>query len=121
MKLGQTEIQDVRVASFGYNDVGRLDVAVDDAFRVGDIERVCNFYGEVEEGFCFNRAAADALFQRHAVQEFHGDERVPGVFADVINRADVGMIERRGGFSLTLEALKRICILRDVGREEFQG
>ena len=35
----------------------------------------------------------DAL-ERHAINELHGDERAPLVFADFMNRADVRMVER---------------------------
>ena len=35
---------------------------------------------------------------------FHDNEGLPVVFADVINRADVGMIQGRGGMRLTLES-----------------
>ncbi len=44
-QLGQTEIQYFRVASFGDKNIGRFDIAVDDAFPVGRVERIRNFDG----------------------------------------------------------------------------
>jgi hypothetical protein len=44
------------------------------------------------------------MLEGHAVEEFHGDERMPLVFADVVDGADVGMIQGRGSLRLALEA-----------------
>ena len=50
------------------------------------------------------RPARDAVLQRHAVQKLHGDERLAVLLADVVDRADVGMVQRGGGLRLALEA-----------------
>jgi hypothetical protein len=39
------------------------------------------------------------------------------VAADVVQRADVRMIQRRDGLRFTLEALAQLDSIRDVGRE----
>jgi hypothetical protein len=33
----QSKVEDLRVSALGHEDIGRLDVAVDDAFSVGGI------------------------------------------------------------------------------------
>jgi hypothetical protein len=43
LDFSQTEVQNLRVAAIGDEDVGRLDIAVNDAFCVGRIERISNF------------------------------------------------------------------------------
>ena len=43
------------------------------------------------------------------------------VFADFVNGADVGMVERRRSTRLAPEAFKRLGILGDAGRKKFEG
>ena len=42
-------------------------------------------------------------------------------FADFMDGADIGMIQRRGGLGFALETLKSLLILHDAVRKEFQG
>ena len=42
-----------------------------------------------------------ALLQRLAPQQLRGDERLAFIFIDVVNGADVGVMERRSGVGLT--------------------
>ena len=44
--------------------------------------------------------------QRGAVDQLHHDEAAAFVLADVVERADVGVVQRRGGARLALEALR---------------
>ena len=63
----------------------------------------------------------DQVLQRHAIQELHGDEHAAVFFADVINGADVGMVQRRSGLRLAPEAFQRLRVLRDVVGQELEG
>ena len=41
------------------------------------------------------------MLEGRLIQKLHGNERLPILFTDVVNRADIGMIQRRGlGFVL---------------------
>ena len=55
--------------------------------------------------------ATQPLLERLPLQEFHRNERQSFVLSDFINRADVGMIQGRGGPGFTLEALERLGIV----------
>jgi len=76
------------------NNVGGLDVAVDDAFAVGGVEGVGDFNSERKQRVHGQRAAGDATLQSFAFQIFHGDEGHAVLFADVVDGADVGMVQR---------------------------
>ena len=56
-----------------------------------------------------------------AVQVFHGDERLAILFTNVVNRADVGMVEGRGGLRFTSETLQCLAVSGHVFREKLQG
>ena len=103
-QFGESEIENLGVAAVGNKDVRRLDVAVDNALGVGGIERVSYFNRQIEYGVDVQRPMSDGVLQRLAVEVLQNDEGPAAFFAYVINRADVGMIERRGSFGFALEA-----------------
>ena len=70
--------------------------------------------------FHFHGAAVDQVLERCAIQKFHGDERFAFVFPNIVNRADVRMIQRAGGLGFPLETRKRLGILGEIIGEEFQ-
>ena len=85
----------------GHQDVGRLQIAVDDAFAVRGIQRIGNLDGVlqrlIERQRPFERLALDVL--HHQV-----------VRADVVELADVGMIQRGDRARLALEAFAELAL-----------
>jgi hypothetical protein len=85
------------VAVAGHDDVGRLDIAMDDAFGASGFEGVGNLNAEVEHLVVGYGLFCDELLQGVAFEQFHGDER--DFFASVVHHvnfvdgADVGMIQ----------------------------
>src|SRR5712692_2198803 len=60
------------------------------------------------------------MLERLAFHEFHGNEVLAVLLADIVNRADVGMIERGGGFGFAAEALECGGALRGFRRKKLQ-
>jgi hypothetical protein len=56
------------------------------------IQRICNLNPKCQKNVRLERPSTDPVFQRHTVQKLHCDKRLTILLADVINRADVGMI-----------------------------
>ena len=57
------------------------------------------------------------------LEQLHHDEVLPAVLgrlADVVDRADVRVVERGGRARLTLEPVHGLCIGRELRRQEFQ-
>jgi hypothetical protein len=52
---------------------------------------------QIEQFIRFGRLVADALPQRLALQQLHGDERAQLVFANIVDDADIRVIQSRGG------------------------
>ena len=65
--------------------------------------------------------SGDAVLQRLALEQLHGDERPPSCFADVVNRADVRMIQRGSSARFAPESLDCLRILGNVFGQKFQG
>ncbi len=60
------------------------------------------------------------MLQRLPLEQLHGNKRPAFELADVINRANIRMIQRRCGPRLAPESLDRLRILRNVVRKKFQ-
>ena len=89
----QAEVEELCLTAVGDEDVSWLDVAVDDTFGVRGIERVGNLQRQIDEAIVRQRFAADRLVERCTFQQLHDDEVLAGVFADVVDRADVRVIQ----------------------------
>jgi len=61
------------------------------------------------------------MLQSLAVQELHGDERLAALLADVVNRADVGMVESRRGLRFTLKTGNSLGVFGYFIGQEFQA
>ena len=60
------------------------------------------------------------MLQRHAIEKLHGDERMPILLADLVNRADVGMVQRRRRPRLAPEPLQRLRVVCNLIGQKFQ-
>src|SRR6267154_2641622 len=60
------------------------------------------------------------MLQSLTVEILHYDEALPVVFANFVDGADVGMIERGGSASFAAEAFQCMRVLRQIVRKELQ-
>ncbi len=79
-----------------HQHIGRLQIAMDNAARVGRIQGRCDLRRELQR-----RGFGERTAQWNAIHVFHHQV----VRADVVDGADVGMIERGDGPDLAVEAL----------------
>jgi hypothetical protein len=117
----QTKIQNLGVATVGDEDVGGLDVPMDDSFGVGGIQRVCYVNRNGPYGFKGDGPFGYHMLQGRAFEAFHGDEGYAILLANVVNRAYVGMIQCRGGLRFSLETCERLWIFGQALRQEFES
>ena len=61
------------------------------------------------------------VLQCFSLQELHRNEGLEVLLSDVIDSADVGMVESRSGLGFTPEALQRLLVLSHVLRKKLQG
>ncbi len=120
-QLREAEVEHLRVAARSDEDVGRLDVTVDDSAAVSGVERVGDLDRDVDRSIDIERLLLYDMSQRVALEQLHDDELPPGVLADVVHGADVRVVEGRGGARLALEPFGRGAIRGQRGRKELDG
>ncbi|NUM69147.1 hypothetical protein HUU39_28430 [candidate division KSB1 bacterium] len=65
--------------------------------------------------------ALQRLAQGLAFHEFHDDEVNAILFVNVVNGANIGMIQRRGGLRFLGEAEKAFLVGDEMGWEDFES
>jgi len=115
------EVHDFDVAGAGEHDVGRLDVAVDDAVPVRVVERGEHTCRDLEGAFREKSSTAgEQLPKCHAVDVLHddvGDDDIltvrinESVFAGVVYGDDVRVVQRSGALGLATEPLLECWVL----------
>ena len=119
--LCYAEIQDFGVAPAGDKNICRLDVAVDDALRVGSVQSISDLDGQIEHRLNFQGLAANSAPKRLALQQLHSKENSPLGLVDLVNGADVGMIQCRSSLGFTLKSADHKGALCDVIGQELES
>jgi hypothetical protein len=60
------------------------------------------------------------VLQGRAIQKLHGNESLPVLLANVVNRANVGMVECGCSLSFALKTGEGLRVSGNVFRQEFQ-
>ena len=108
--LGEAEIEHFHAIARGDEDVGGFDVAVDDARAMRGVQRVGNLDAHVEHRVQAQRTRGEPILQRRPLQILHDDERSPVLLADVVDRADIRVVQRRRGLRFPREPAQRLWI-----------
>src|SRR5439155_18142117 len=104
----------------GNEDVGWLDITMNNAFAVRSVEGVSNLNRQRQQSLGIQRTPGNLILQRYPVQKLHGDEGLPFAFADVVDSADIGMIQSSGSLRLTLKPAQSLGIASDFFRQQLQ-
>lgn len=119
-ELCEPEVEDLGVAALRDEDVGGLDIAMNDALAVRRVERVGDLHAQIADLTRRQRLGGDEMLERLPLQPLH-DHEVPAVVgADVVDGADVRVVQRRGGARLALKALDRLRIGGQFLRKDLQ-
>jgi len=101
------------VSSLGYENVGGLNIAMNDSFRMRGVQCVCNLIREPEQDIHLDRLLGDELLQGNSVQKLHHDEELSTVLRNLMDRTNIWMVQRRGCPGLATEAFQTVRILRN--------
>ncbi len=97
----ESEIQQLYNAAGGCEDVRRFEVAMNDPFAMRGFERGSDLPGEPQSLSRRKSLRLLTINNRQPVNILHDQI----IRADIVNLADVGMIQRGNGFGFTLETL----------------
>src|SRR5580693_8636580 len=118
--LRQTEVQNFGVTSLGDEDVGRLNVTVNDALPMSCVECVGNFNSDLQDTIQIHWAIANHMLQGCAVKKLHCDEGLAILLVNLVDGADVGMVQSRGGLGFALEPAEGLRVGGNVTGQELK-
>ena len=105
--LGQAPVHDLDLAERADHDVGRLQVAVDDAVGVGVADRLADLLEHRQEPAAVGRRVgppSEQVVEGLALDELHRQERpAVGQRADLVDRRDAGVLQLAGDPGLVEE------------------
>ena len=127
-RSGHAEVGEVRplfvfvfVFVLVQQDVGRLDVSVDEPVRVGGIERGGELRHERHGSGRFEAALFAQQAGEIAARQLHGDEQAPLVFPHLVDGEDAPVNHRRGQPRLALGAFLSVALPVRVGCDQLEG
>ena len=91
------------------------------AFGVRGFEAVGDLNGQIQQFVGSKRLVRNPALERLPFEQFHGDEGPARVLTDVVDGADVRMIQRRSRSRLAQEAVQSYAVLREFFGKEFEG
>src|ERR1700678_1839043 len=103
-QLRQPEVQDFGLAALSNEYVGRLHIPMNNALRVSGIQGLGDLHSQLQQPVASDRTRFDDMFQSLSIQVLHGDEGSPRLLANIVDGANVAMVERAGGTSFTPES-----------------
>ena len=116
----KTKIEHLGNATPGQKDVGGLDIAMNDLFRMRGFERIGDLDRELNRQAEFNRPSRDAFLQCFTIQQLHRNELLAVGFVNVVDSADIGMIQCGRRSSLALKALDGLDVVGNLTGQEFE-
>jgi len=119
--FSQAEIENLGMAAASDENVSGFDVAMNDALGVCGIESIGNFDSVVEERAEFHGLGSDEVLEGLTVKKLHGDEGAAVLFANVVDGANIGMVERGSSFGFAPEAFESLAVLRGRFGQKFQS
>ncbi len=94
---------------------------MNDVLGMRRVQRVGNLGADREQGLQLQRPPADAVLQGIAIQKLHDDEPLPLMAGNLMDGADVGMVQGRSGPGFAAKALQRLGIVGHFVGQKLQS
>ena len=102
-----------------HQDVGRLDVAVNDALSMRIVQRLCRLCHDLDRLLQRQGLSRREVLERARIDVLYRDIADLSLLPIVIDGQDVGMVQPAYGFGLTDKALAEPIFVRKVRREHL--
>ena len=102
-------------------DIGGLDVAVDDARGVRGVERIGDFDKPRHQSFDRQQSLRQLVFESRAIEQFHDEERAAVLFANFVEGANIRVVEGRSRPGFAAKAFERLRVASELVRQEFDS
>ena len=109
------------MAPFVEQDVPRLKVAVQDSARMNVRQSAGDLGCEPQQPFGVERFPTDSMAQRDAVEKFHRHKGAALFLADIVQGANIRVIERRRRLRFTAKTGKRLRIGSYFGGKKLES
>jgi hypothetical protein len=116
--LGQPEVQHFGALP-GQHDVARLEIAMGDACPMRAVERIANFRGDPQRLIQRQRTFLQTPVQAFAFQVLHHQEAGAVLVSDIVQSANIRMIQSRNRSRLSLEPLPHLRDARTGRRQDL--
>ncbi len=120
-RLGQTEVQHLDLAVGREADVGGLEVTVHYAILVRYFERLGHLGGHARCLVDRHGSAREPGGEVLSLDQFHGQKVHAFVLGKIVERGDVGMIERGKEARLSFETCHALPVGSELLGEDFDG
>jgi hypothetical protein len=102
--LRQSKVENLGVALIGGENICWFDIPVNDSLRVCRVQRISHLYRNIQQLLQFHGPTRDGVFQGLAFQKFHSNEGFAAFLTNIVNRADIVMIQCGSGLCFPLES-----------------
>ena len=120
-KLGQAEIQDLEASVGGQAQVGRFQIAMDDAPRVGRRQALRQLQAQADYFLRGQRSRGQLLVKRFSGNVFRDQKVGLAVGVKVVNGGDVRVVELGQGEGFLAKTLAGSLVRQGAGRQDFYG
>src|SRR5689334_8556081 len=94
---------------------------MDDALRMSRVEGIGNLDAQIEHRFDLHQLATDYVPECLPFQQFHGDEGSPIGLVNLVDRADVRVVQRGRSLGLTLKTAEGLYVVGEFVGKELQS
>ena len=119
--FGQAEVGDFRHVVLGQQDVGRLEIAVQDAALMGGMDSLADLQHHACRFLRRLRGGGNLVLQVAPVDEFQGEKRTAVGLAGVVNLDDIGVLQVGDGLRLNFEPGDGVGAGVPAAQDHFQG
>src|SRR5260370_35273449 len=102
-------------------DICRFDVAMHNSFGMCGVESVSDLNVQTQNGFDLQGLSRNQEFEGLPLKQLHWDEGPVIDLVNLVNCADIGMVQRRGRARLAVKTAERLRVFGEFFGKKLQG